>query len=149
MKTTIATTKEQSGRLIACGVSIDTADMMFTPHNTLSTEPYKSVLKNRDYSPAWSLSALCWLLPKEIEVDESPYDEVQKYGLLIYPFMDGWQVDYQYCEDDECHCLKCVHGADLIEACVQLIEWLTANGYKLHDPDCPCRKKGGTSHDDD
>ena len=85
-----------------------------------------------DLTPAWSLSALLSLLPKEIKVDENPYDEVQEYELLIYPFMGGWRVDYQYCEDDECHCLKCVYSTDLIEACVKAIEWLTANGYKLN-----------------
>lgn len=42
----IATDKSQSHRLLACGVSADTADMMFTPHNTLSTEPYKEALKD-------------------------------------------------------------------------------------------------------
>lgn len=47
--------------------------------------------------------------------------------------MGGWQVDYQYCEDDECHCLKCVHGTDLIEACVKAIEWLKENNYKLNE----------------
>lgn len=132
MKSNIATSREQSARLLSAGVKPETADMMFTPHNTLSTEPYKEALKDRGYIPAWSLSALCGLLPQEIKVDESPYDEVQKYGLLIYPFMGGWQVDYQYCEDDECHCLKCVYGADLIEACVKAIEWLSANGYALN-----------------
>ena len=139
MKTNICTTKDQSARLLKCGVSTDTADMMFTTHNTLSTEPYKETLENRGYIHAWSLSRLLTLLPKEIKVDESPYDEIQKYGLLIYPYMGGWQVDYQYCEDDECHCLKCVYGADLIEACVEAIEWLSANGYKL---------KGGTDGED-
>lgn len=132
----IATTKEQSAQLLLNGVSADTADMFYTNYRNKSNDgiPYiGSIGIRKDLIPAWSLSALCGLLPQEIEVDESPYDEVQKYGLLIYPFMGGWQVDYQYCEDDECHCLKCVHGADPIEACVKAIEWLAANGYKLND----------------
>lgn len=134
MTTNIATTLDQSARLLQCGVSADTADM----HFDMDEERYKgwkftgTLLKLRK-CPAWSLSALLGLLPKEIKVDEDPYSEVQKYGLLIYPFMGGWQVDYQYCENDECHCLKCVHATDLVEACVKTIEWLTANGYKLNE----------------
>lgn len=135
MKTNICTTQDQSARLLKCGVSADTADMIgVEPDYGYECEPWSSMQGHdtRGYFPAWSLSALLGLLPKEIKVDESPYDEIQKYGLLIYPYMGGWQVDYQYCEDDECHCLKCVYGADLIEACVKAIEWLSANGYALN-----------------
>lgn len=150
MKTNIATTKEQSARLLRCGVSADTADMCLSTrtrrydgtfiakkHQTTNlwigypcrrTTSGDEELEN---IPAWSLSALCGLLPKVIKVDENLYDEVQRYGLQIYPFMGGWQVDYQYCEDDECHCLKCIHGTDLIKACVKAIEWLTASGHML------------------
>lgn len=133
MKTNIATDDLQSQRLLRCGVSADTADMYWDNHTI--DEPFLvigEVDDERD-TPAWSLSALLGLLPQEIKVDPSPYDEIQRYGLLIYPFMGGWQVDYQYCEDDECHCLKCVHGTDLIEACAKAIEWLTSNGYKLNE----------------
>ncbi len=141
---TIATTKEQSDRLIACGISSETADMMFTPHNTLSTDPYKSVLKDRGYSPAWSLSALLELLPKFIPDAGGDFS----YALKVQPCnLPGWTVCYYAYSLDKG---KGYHRSeDVIEACVQLIEWLTANGYKLHDPDCLCREKGGTSHDDD
>jgi len=156
----IATTQEQSARLLRCGVSADTADMCWRgaivpiggsltsmpepseewdlwadSYDSMPEEMQKAKLME-DYTeivPAWSLSALCKLLPREIKVDPSPYDEIQRYGLLIYPFMGGWQVDYQYCEDDECHCLVCRHGDNLIEACVKAIEWLTSNGYKLNE----------------
>lgn len=130
----IATTKEQCVRLLRSGVSADTADMARYEDDEVPMMPWDWATGSYGGTfPAWSLSKLLGLLPKEIKVDESPYDEVQKYGLLIYPFMGGWQVDYQYCEDDECHCLKCVHGTDPIEACVKAIEWLSANGYKLND----------------
>ena len=159
MNNQTATTQSQSARLLRCGVSADTADMSIrtitepmikdiaeweTP--LLLTMPYgsaKDIYRGDYVEPAWSLSALLGLLPKEIKVAPSPYDEIQRYGLLIYPFMGGWQVDYQYCEDDECHSLICRHGDNLIEACVKAIEWLSENNYKLNDPDCPCREKGG------
>lgn len=160
MTTNIATTLDQSARLLRCGVSADTADMHWfgaivprggsltsmpepseewdlgaVPYSCMPEELQAAKLMEdyNEIAPAWSLSALLGLLPKEIKVDEDPYSEVQKYGLLIYPFMGGWQVDYQYCENDECHCLKCVHATDPIEACVKAIEWLTANGYKLNE----------------
>lgn len=136
MKTNIATDSSQSQRLLRCGVSADTADMIgIEPNYGYECELWSSMQgqDTRGYFPAWSLNALLGLLPKEIKVDESPHDEVQRYGLLIYPFMGGWQAEYQYCEDDECHCLKCVYGTDLLEACVQLIEWLMENNYKLNE----------------
>lgn len=149
----ISTTPEQSRRLLACGVPADTADMCWSTrtrrhdgtfiakkHQTtnlwIGYPCWRATSGDEELEniPAWSLSALLQLLPQEIKVDESPYDEIQRYGLQIYPFMGGWQADYQYCEDDECHCLKCVHGTDPIEACVKAIEWLTANTYKLNKP---------------
>ena len=136
MKTQIATNPEQSKRLLACGVDPNTADMSYVRYTSLkedalSTIPYKmQYMPNKQ--PAWSLSALLSLLPMEIKEDNDPYDEISTYGLLVYPYMQGWQIDYQYCEDDECHSLKCVHGSDLIEACVKAIEYLTANGYTLN-----------------
>ena len=132
MTTQIATTQEQSARLLKCGVPAESADMSIDADtDKLYLSAYSERVDKVHEVPAFSLGCLLGLLPKEIKVDESPYDEIQKYGLLIYPYMGGWQLDYQYCEDDECHCLKCVYGADLIEACVEAIEWLSANGYKL------------------
>lgn len=128
MTTAISTTKEQSDRLIACGISSETADMMFTPHNTLSTDPYKSVLKDRGYSPAWSLSALLELLPKFIPDAGGDFS----YALKVQPCnLPGWTVCYYAYSLDKG---KGYHRSeDVIEACVQLIEWLTANGYKLNE----------------
>lgn len=142
MERQIATNRLQSDRLLKCGVQAESADMFYQTPITVSQKATSEdilLAKKADQTlfdtdiPAFSLNCLLGLLPKEIKVDESPHDEVQRYGLLIYPFMGGWQVEYQYCEDDECHCLKCVYGTDLLEACVQLIEWLSKNGYKLNE----------------
>ena len=128
MKTSISTTKDQSARLLKCGVSADTADMMFTPHNTLSTEPYKETLENRGYIPAWSLSALLGLLP--FKIHSCKYE----YWLDIAPMDYGkqWSIGY-YCIEKP----KVIKGLtrmdSLIECAVQEIEWLTANGYKLNE----------------
>lgn len=129
MKTNIATTKDQSQRLLRCGVSADMADMMFTPHNTLSTEPYKETLKDRGYIPAWSLSALLGLIPHIIEV----YDDGDYYFSLAqeFPASEDYHAAYKYCwADDDAFVGR--RSSCPIEACVQLIEWLTSNGYKLN-----------------
>lgn len=148
MKTTIATAKEQSGRLIACGVSIDTADMMFTPHNTLSIEPYKSVLKNRDYSPAWSLNRLLDILPKHLDsfpmtkwyspfIEE--YDKIEAVEMGEPSVLDGdvklcfcgrtWAVDYDW--DGFMGYIP--QSENPIEAIVLAIELLHENGYKFNE----------------
>ncbi len=133
----IVTTIGQSQRLIACGVEPKTADMCWRDTMTnqfleVLTSEWTENLRNLNYSPSWSTSRLLSLLPKSIKYDNDTYAEVHRYGLLIYPFIDGWQVDYQYCEDDECHSLVCVYGRTPIEACVKAIEWLTKEGYKLN-----------------
>lgn len=128
MKTNICTTQDQSARLLKCEVSADTADMMFTPHNTLSTEPYKEALKDRGYTPAWSLSALLGLLP--FKIHSCKYE----YWLDIAPMDYGkqWSIGY-YCIEKP----KVIKGLtrmdSLIECAVQEFEWLTANGYKLNE----------------
>ena len=145
MKTNLSTTQEQSARLLACGVSADTADMMFTPHNTLSTEPYKEALKDRGYIPAWSLNALLGLLPKEL--NDFPFTKWYE------PFQDGWDIS-----DKESECTingevklyfsdktwavdydwdgfegRLPQSDNPIEACVLAIELLRANGYKFNE----------------
>lgn len=128
MKTNICTTQDQSARLLKCGVSADTADMMFTPHNTLSTEPYKEALKDRGYTPAWSLSALLGLLPFKIPCGDF------EFWLDIAPMDYGkqWSIGY-YCTEKP-RTIKGLTRADsLIECAVQEFEWLTANGYKLNE----------------
>ena len=128
MERQISTTQEQAARLLHCGVSADTADMMFTPHNTLSTEPYKEALKDRGYIPAWSLSALLGLLP--FKIHSGKYE----YWLDAAPMDYGkqWSIGY-YCTEKP----KVIKGLtrmdSLIECAVQEIEWLTANGYKLNE----------------
>lgn len=118
MKTNLSTTQEQSARLLACGVLADTADMIFTPHNTLSTEPYKETLENRGYFPAWSLSALLSIMP-DLEHCFSlwKFEEDDTYGADATMVNPDFRVD----------------ANDPIEACVGLIEILHANGYKLNE----------------
>lgn len=145
MERQIATTAEQSARLLKCGVPVESADMMITPHNTLSTEPYKSVLTDRGYSPAWSLGCLLGLLPKEL--DDFPFTKWYE------PFQNGWEicdkenesaingevqlyfggrtwiVDYDWNGFEG----RLPHSENPIEAVVLAIELLHANGYKFNE----------------
>lgn len=156
MTNRIATTREQSDRLLKCGVPAESADMMITPHNTLSTEPYKSVLTDRGYSPAWSLGCLLGLLPKEL--DDFPFtkwyepfqngweicdkeDESTINGEVKLYFSDGcWIVDYDW----DGFTGRLPQSDNPIEACVLAIELLTANGYALNGIE-----KGGSEHGED
>lgn len=151
MKTEIATTKEQSRRLLACGVSADTADMCYDG-GALSLMDYDSAVHERDsrresyeVTPAWSLSKMLGLLPKEL--NDFPFTKWYE------PFQDGWDIS-----DKESECTingevklyfsdkiwvvdydwdgfegRLPQSDNPIEACVLAIELLRANGYKFNE----------------
>lgn len=141
MKTNIATTPEQSQRLLACGVPADTADMMYSRFNEdrdmnlLAVEWQTSRVPNRkisvNCSPAWSLSRLLALIPHTIKTTEDEdyyFSLAQEYAACL-----DYKAAYKSCWSDwEDDCVsKC--STDPIEACVQLIEWLMQNNYKLNE----------------
>lgn len=123
MKTNIATSCSQSHRLLRYGVSADTADMCYDS-GALSLMDYDSAVHERDSRresyeviPAWSLSSLLGLLPKEMGIAVGVYPDSDKYTCftLIDPDIEPIVVD------------------TAIEAVVQMIEQLTNNGYKLNE----------------
>lgn len=139
----IATDKSQSQRLLACGVSANTADMAYcTIDSLLLNAPYVEMrdrFKETNCFPAWSLSALLDIIPKEL----AGYRMTHRYepftdfvmtccapyfingSLQLYRNGKKYVVDYDWggflgqmpCADDP------------IEACVLAIELLAANGY--------------------
>ena len=142
MKHQIATDPSQAKRLLACGVDPNTADMYLSINmcpgvnygkystrilgEDLLTLP--EILRSIDYSPAWSLSALLALLPKHLK-NKSGYNAhsfVIEYAHTASPSQwriayDGWYNGaVSFCHESP------------IEACVEAIEWLTANGYTLN-----------------
>lgn len=149
MKSQIATTKEQSDRLLKCGVSAESADMCWMG-GSVEAMPYEvmlgqwmidSAMKGEertaadfDLSPAFSLGALLGLLPKEIKADGITY----KLN-IDYPPIGQVAVRYNT-EEDDLDSLFGLMGDDLFELIVLMVEKLVANSYKLND--CPCRKKG-------
>lgn len=139
MKANIATTKEQSARLLQCGVSADTADMFYqTPITVFRKATGEDILlvKEADEKlfatdiPAWSLSALLGLIPHIIEV----YDDGDYYFSLAqeFPASDDYNAAYKPCWDDDDDLVE-KYAPCPIEACVQLIEWLAGNNYKLNE----------------
>lgn len=145
MTTNIATTREQSARLLQCGVDPDTADMYYQTPITVSQKRQGEdmlLIKKSDATlfdtdtPAWSLSALLALLPKEIDIDGYAYRISIYFENPDEPVIGNqWCLYYKPKKHNE----KCriddvpMYAPDLIECAVLMIEWLTANNYKLNE----------------
>ena len=131
MERQIATNQNQSARLLQCGVSADTADMIgVEPNYGYECEPWSSMQGHdtRGYFPAWSLSALLTLLP--FKIHSCKYE----YWLDVAPINFGtqWSIGY-YCTEKPRTIKGLTHNENLIECAVQEIVWLTINGYKLNE----------------
>lgn len=125
MKIQIATTKEQSQRIIACGVNPDSADMCYVGGwSEVCAIPFSKC--NKEDTPAWSLSALLALIPKNL-MWQGLY-----YRFVMGPNENGWDIEYN--DLSVINNLHRVTADSLIEAVVQMIEWLTQNGYNLNKP---------------
>ena len=160
MTTQIATNQEQYNRLIACGINPASVDMGRTfggiDHptrlqeignvreyeywnhlskrgpcgtdvngiTTESAEPYYRI------EFAWSLSALLAMLPRKL-YDEYCYAYCFSLAKDI-PLYDKYRAAYIACMDGRDD-LVSKTSTDPVEACVQLIEWLTAHNYKLNN----------------
>ena len=140
MKTQIATNPSQSKRLLACGVDPNTADM-YLSINMCPGENYgkystrvlgedlltlSEILRSIDHAPAWSLSALLELLPRKIN------DLDLDTALVLRPSRYSKGRIIEYIDGDVSYTLHSFRGFSLIEGCVLMIEWLTANGYTLN-----------------
>lgn len=140
MKTNVATDSLQTQRLLRCGVSADTADMVgVEPNYDYVCEPW-SLMQGQDtrgYFPAWSLNALLELLPKEIVIDGYPYRISIYFENPDEPVIGNqWCLYYKPKKHNERSPRiddVTMYAPDLIECAVKMIEWLTANGYKLNE----------------
>ena len=127
MERQIATTAGQSARLLKCGVPAESADMVYDEATGLEVNVGKTIQSG--YSPAWSLSALLGLMPKEI------YDEgCDSYFFSLakeFPLTEEYGAAYIPCWDKGDAIVRKRDNSP-IEACVQLIEWLVENSYQLN-----------------
>lgn len=148
----IATTKEQSERMLKCGIPADSADMTIhdfvTGTTSLLAEDYKNFRESdcpECFTPAWSLDKLISILPKELEEKNCTY-QYDNYGDEGFFITDG----SPYTLDGG---LKITHNGtnyiidydwdgfvgfppqskELIEAVVLAIELLYANDYRFDD----------------
>lgn len=130
----IATTIEQSERLLACGIKAKTADMSYLIIPPIDREfieyhdiqlvatPYTdSIVWGKELKkPAWSLSALLdKVLP--MSTNSAKGEDLQ---LLFGPDVNidtKWSC-YYFCSDYE------VWASDPIEACVKMVELLHKKG---------------------
>lgn len=135
----IATTKEQSARLLQCGVPAESADMYINNYDELWAAPYKDNQRKNEkgFAPAWSLSALLGLLPKEIEIDGYPYRISIYFENPDEPVVGNqWCLYYKPKKNTEkSHYIDDVpmYAPDLIECAVLMVEWLTRHNYKLNE----------------
>lgn len=155
MTTNIATTPSQSRRLLKCGVDPNTADMSWVrgaanvSDGNLSLHPYRrmqrinwqSMRGRSEITPAWSLSALLALLPEKIE--DGYWLTIQKcnrggnmpvhYGIAYFKCKWDNPEDISNSTITTLGRLKYFTDRNLIEAVCKMIEWLTANNYKLNE----------------
>ena len=135
MKTSIFTTKDQSARLLKCGVPAESANMSIdTDTDKLYLGAYSERVDKVHEVPAWSLSCLLSLLPFKIPCGNF------EFWLDVAPINFGtqWSIGY-YCMEKPKVIKGLTRAYNLIECAVQEIEWLSANGHNL---------KGGTDGED-
>lgn len=148
----IATNKNQSARLLECGVSADTADMCYDS-GALSLMDYDSAVHERDSRresyevvPAWSLSSLLSLLPTSLL---GPTGNEYMLELSKLRMHSAWEVQWwnggsRFTTYDKKKKFRKLWDKSPIEACVKAIEWLTERGYTLN-----VIEKGGEKHGED
>lgn len=124
----IATTREQSRKLLVLGLKPETADMYWCEDSLFVTDWSQTKLfqdyppedKTDEFYPGWSLSRLLELLPKLIEHENRP-----NANLDISSDGQYWFVSYEELGYDLKHQEM---KQDLFDAVISTIEWLVSEG---------------------
>ena len=119
-KNNIATTREQSERLLALGVKPETADMCYNLYfesappeiNNYGADLYK----DKRFIPSWSLARLLEMMPQYI-------DEREEVLLMIEPPLIVY-YDTRY--KGQQHFTT---NPNIFDNCIAMIDWLIRNGY--------------------
>lgn len=120
----ICTNPEQSERLKKCGLDPSTADMVMIDGEEPNVRHSYTDMSAPYNEPAWSLTALLGMLPHCLN---------DKWWLDVAPVWNDPEWGIGWYNTDKPRTIKgLTHRADLVECCVQAIEWLTANGYQLN-----------------
>lgn len=129
-KSQIATTREQSERLLALGLKPGTADMSIpikdNPNLNCSARPYNDWngywKHNKFVIPAWSLSRLLEMMPTDIKD--------LWYSLYIDTEIAVYRVSYSTNEGNSgLQTLIKFDNNNLFDAIIEMISWLIANDY--------------------
>ena len=140
----ISTTREQSARLLQCGVDPKMSDMCWYKARAANKEGYTWILITENYRirrnsvefiPAWSLSTLLSLLPTSMMSANGTAYMLELSKLRMH---DQWEVQWwfggrRWSTSDKSKTYHKLWDKSPIEACVKAIEWLTANNYKLNE----------------
>ena len=129
MKTKIATSIEQSKKLLELGLDADTADMWYLPIKD-TYELVTSPSLTRGIIPAWSLSVLINLMPEVIEREDkrkATMTYVPSFSRVISPHSifyrgDNGAMDYAFAGYNN-------GKNDLVDACCNMLGWLIKQGY--------------------
>lgn len=123
-KSQIATTREQSERLLALGIKPETADchIEMAPSGmlyTYITQNYHGFASNT--VPAWSLTRLLELIPKSLEQTNRPNADLEISSDRMYWFVTYEELGYDVKHQE----MK----KDLFDAVISTIEWLIREKY--------------------
>lgn len=138
MKIQIATTREQSDRLLKCGVPTYAADMTLSyckgGFYELMATPFHYGCFNEEDAPAFSLGCLLGLLPTSLlgPTGNEYMLELSKLRMHCAWEVQWWNGRSRFTTYDKEKKFHKLWDKSPIEACVKAIEWLTANGYKLN-----------------
>lgn len=117
----IATTIEQSKKLIKLGLSADTADMYYynnddIPQIISDIKSLKENINPKFYTLAWSLSALIELMPKYLLNDDD-----EEFGLeIVTTYKNEYEVCYQ-------ELLPPIYNSSLFDAVFKMVCYLLEN----------------------
>ena len=125
----IATTIEQSKKLIELGIDVNTADMFYYKENIFNNALSvfngqllvrgNSELKDEDTIPAWSLSALIELMPAYLITNGKRTTNIQMRKL------DDGNIGFYYFINQETNIIK--GGINSIDAAFEMMCYLLKN----------------------
>lgn len=135
----IATTIEQSKKLVELGIDPSTADMYYEEEINLPklvVGDYKlhiQCMEDKDYrklsnpvlSPAWSLSALLELMPRSIKSEKNG----QIYLSFHRGYEDKWMIEYSFDDIDRDYLEVKFEQKDPIDTAFNMVAWLKKNKY--------------------
>lgn len=120
----ICTNKSQSSRLLEAGVRPESADMYLDEFYLPVAFEYRRIVGHMDQDkicPAWSLSKLIEMLPATISQRNRPDLSLEITKDSVYWFIQYAELGYD--------CKHEVMEENVLDAVVNMIEWLIKEGY--------------------